>query len=415
MRILIISAFYPPHVVGGWEQLVQDVNARLRARGHETHVLTSMHQVGGAVEEPGVSRVLALESDLYHYRPLDFLGYRRRLRQNLARTAAVVRRFNPDVIFVNVMFNLSRAVPWQAEQLRPGRVVYYVADGWPHDVDPHTAYWTDGAHNPLLALAKKLLAPLPLALVAQDQARYRLRFARVLCVSEMIRQRLARQAGIAPAALHVVYNGVETERFVPAARPADRAGLALLYAGSLVAHKGVHTAVSALALLRQQGRLDGITLDVVGSGHPEYEARLRALVDDGGLAAAVRFRGRVPREAMPALLQAFDALLLPSIWEEPLSRMMQEAMAAGLVVVGTLTGGSGELLVEGDTGLTFPPDDAAALAAQIAALAADRNLRARLRENGRAAVLERFDLERMIDGIETHLLAASTRQHKTAA
>ena len=33
MRILIISAFYPPHVVGGWEQLVQDVNARLRARG----------------------------------------------------------------------------------------------------------------------------------------------------------------------------------------------------------------------------------------------------------------------------------------------------------------------------------------------------------------------------------------------
>jgi hypothetical protein len=56
MRILFISTFYPPHIVGGWEQLVQEINERLQDRGHITHVLTSQHGVGHPLQEPGVDR-----------------------------------------------------------------------------------------------------------------------------------------------------------------------------------------------------------------------------------------------------------------------------------------------------------------------------------------------------------------------
>ena len=108
---------------------------------------------------------------------------------------------------------------------------------------------------------------------------------------------------------------------------------------------------------------------------------------------------------MPALLRRFDVLVFPSVWEEPLARVMQEAMATGLVVVGTTTGGSKELLVDGETGLAFAAEDAAGLAAQLTRLAAEPGLYPRLAKAGRQAVVERFNIERMVDQVEGYLRA----------
>ena len=144
-------------------------------------------------------------------------------------------------------------------------------------------------------------------------------------------------------------------------------------------------------------------MTLVGSGHPDYEARLKQQIAEANLADHVILAGRVPRAEMPDLLRKFDVLVFPSIWEEPLARMMQEGMAAGLVVIGTLTGGSGELLVEGETGLTFAPEDAAGLAQQIVRLRDEPELRIQLAQTGRDRVLAQFDIERMIDEIEAYL------------
>lgn len=405
MRILFISAFYPPYEIGGWEQLVRDMNEELQARGHTTHVLTSTHGVGNEVCEAGVDRLLALESDLYYYKPHQFLMHKRRLRRNLAHVRATIMRFQPDVVFVHVMFNLSRGVPWLAEQLCPQRVVYYVANDWPYAADPHTAYWHDLGRNPLTRLAKGLIAPLPLRTIAQEQQRFKLRFERVLCVSRAVKRELEQNTNIQRKHLHVVYNGVETDLFVPPP-PGVRSKnghLTLLYAGSLVEHKGVHTAVEAMVRLQRSNSLNGTQLTIAGTGHPSYERRLQRLVAQAGLENAVQFIGRVPRQQMPAILQQHDVLIFPSTWEEPLARMIQEAMATGMVVVGTLTGGTGELLIEGKTGLTFAPDDAEALAQRIEELRDNVALRTALARQGCEKVLNEFSIERMIDGIEAHL------------
>jgi glycogen(starch) synthase len=127
------------------------------------------------------------------------------------------------------------------------------------------------------------------------------------------------------------------------------------------------------------------------------------MIRSAGLETAVSFRGRVPREEMPGLLQSFDVLLFPSTWEEPLARMTQEAMSAGMVVIGTTTGGTKEILVEGETGLTFPPENAAALADQIERLQHEPELLATLARSAREQVVRRFDIRRMIAEIEAHL------------
>jgi glycogen synthase len=79
-------------------------------------------------------------------------------------------------------------------------------------------------------------------------------------------------------------------------------------------------------------------------------------------------------------------------------------MASGLVVVGTTTGGTGEILREGETGLTFAPEDADGLAEQITRLIRDPDLCYRLAQAGRQNVLENFTLDKMAKEIEAYLV-----------
>ena len=62
MRILFLSSFYPPHEIGGWGQLVEDIAFRLSERGHSVRVLTSRHRVDrrdGRSEWRGAPRTLS--------------------------------------------------------------------------------------------------------------------------------------------------------------------------------------------------------------------------------------------------------------------------------------------------------------------------------------------------------------------
>jgi glycosyltransferase involved in cell wall biosynthesis len=107
---------------------------------------------------------------------------------------------------------------------------------------------------------------------------------------------------------------------------------------------------------------------------------------------------------MPGILQQYDVLVFPSIYEEPLARITQEAMASGVVVVGTTTGGTKDILCHGENGLTFAVEDADDLADQIARLITDPDLCCRLAHAGRQVVFEYFTLDRMAREIENYLL-----------
>jgi glycogen(starch) synthase len=85
-------------------------------------------------------------------------------------------------------------------------------------------------------------------------------------------------------------------------------------------------------------------------------------------------------------------------------------MAAGTVVIGTTTGGTGEVLVEDETGLTFPPENAHALASQVARLNADPGLQQRLSLAGSQVVRERFSFHRMVDELESLLFEVASQE-----
>jgi len=223
-------------------------------------------------------------------------------------------------------------------------------------------------------------------------------------VSARVRELLI-EAGLPIQHARIIHGGTDVERYLVVRKRDDRSGrLKLLYAGQLVQHKGVHTAIEAMARLVQKVEVDRITLTLVGSGHPDYEAYLHDLVERERLHEFVIFHKSVSKEEMPAIFQQFDVLIFPSIYEEPLARVTQEAMASGLVVVGTTTGGTEEILRDGETGLTFAPKDADDLAEQINRLIVDPDLYCRLAQAGRQTVVENFTLDKMVDEIEEYLV-----------
>jgi len=83
--------------------------------------------------------------------------------------------------------------------------------------------------------------------------------------------------------------------------------------------------------------------------------------------------------------------------------MTQEAMLAGLVVIATTTGGTKEILRDGENGLAFEAEDANALADRIGRLIDDPVLCRRLAATARRNVLEQYTLEKMVDRIENYL------------
>jgi len=408
MHCLFLSNYYPPYELGGLEQLTWEVASRLRTRGHAVGVLTTRSgaQASPREQEEHVIRSLYAEAPIHYYSIQSyFLQRRGQEAANREELRCAIESVRPDVLVVWNMWNLSRRLPYWAEQWLPGRVAYYIASTWPMDPDIHHEYWNLPALRPSSEWLKRILRALALSQLQREGYPPSLDFAHAMCVSSFLRDSLVAAQAI-PTSAGVLYNGIEPGPFVAAhSHRSEPAGhpLRLLYFGGLIPIKGVHVAIQAMQLLRQQGLADRVVLTIRGRGHPDYVERLHAMVAESGLGQCVRFEDWIPRSGVPDMLKEHDVLLFTSTGPEAMARTVMEGMAAGLTVAGTPVGGQREMLEDGINALVFPPDHAAGLAACILRLHRDPALRTRLAEAGRRTVLERFALDRMVDQMEAWL------------
>jgi len=401
MRILFISNHYPPYEVGGYEQLCRDVADRLAARGHSIRVLTTTFGIerGLHTADESIQRVLRFVPD-YNAKlsaGLQFFLTRRRDEEhNRASLRTQIRDFAPDVIFIWHLYGLPKSIALEAESSGAG-VAYWLAGESPAEPDEFEHYWRRIGRSPVAKIGKGLTGKLALAIMrAEGQPHPKL--AHVGIVSEYLRQQ-GLHAGTLPAHTQVIYNGVELNLFQQPVRTQLDEPLTILQAGRVSADKGTHTTVEAIGRLAQQG-VTNIRLIVAGSGPSDYAERLRQIVAQYGIADQVSFLGWQPRENMPSIMAQSHVLVLPTENQEPFARVVLEAMANGLTVISTLTGGTGEIVRHGETGLTFQAGDSVALAQQIKRLADDATLRIKLAECGQALVLEHFSLDRMVENCE---------------
>jgi glycosyltransferase involved in cell wall biosynthesis len=304
------------------------------------------------------------------------------------------------------MWQLNPQLAVLVEDMCPGRVAYYFCGFWPIkqiEPDPHTQYWRRDETHTWVKLIKRPMGWLVARLLEMSRRRSP-RLEHVACVSQFVLDTF-RTSGFNLPQGRVIYGGTDLERFYlplgDGGTRAERAGpLRLLYAGSVSPQKGVHTAVHALAELSNHYGPMNLHLTVVGNGHPSFMQSLYDFVREHDLLSYVSFRSRVAKESMPQLLREFDVLLFPSIWEEPLARMMMEGMASGLALIGTTTGGSKEILEHGHNALTFQAGNARDLADKIDRFLTDPGLVAQLSRAAQQTAQARLDFRRMVDEIE---------------
>jgi glycosyltransferase involved in cell wall biosynthesis len=176
----------------------------------------------------------------------------------------------------------------------------------------------------------------------------------------------------------LIPNGVDLDRFKPVHVGPDEGPLKILCVGRLIERKGQHHLIDAVKRLIDEG-ID-VRLDLVGTG--DAKAANEAQAARLGLSDRVRFLGYVPRETIAEHYASAHVFVLPS-YNEGMSVALLEAMASGLAVLVTPTGGTAELVQPEVNGLIFDWADVERLTAHLRRLAQYRSLVRRMGEASR--------------------------------
>ena len=369
MRVDILTKEYPPAIYGGAGVHVAELSRALRERGDtdvRVRCFGDPRDEGGttAYREPdtldganaalrtmGVDLAMAADcggADLVHSHTwyANFAGH----------TAGLLHGV-PHVVSAH---SLEPLRPWKAEQLGGG----YRLSSWVE----RTAYESAAA---------------------------------VIAVSAGMRADILRSyPGIDPGRVHVVHNGIDTRVWQPGADPAvlGRLGIdpdrpSVVFVGRITRQKGLPHLLRAAAALPPEVQL---VLCAGAPDTPELLAEVEALIEDlrRERDGVVWVPEMLPRHDLIAVLTSATVFACPSVYE-PLGIVNLEAMACGVPVVGTATGGIPEVVVDGGTGWLVPieqvqdgtgrPVDPARFESDLAATLTDAvSDRTRAAERGRA-------------------------------
>jgi phosphatidylinositol alpha-1,6-mannosyltransferase len=168
-------------------------------------------------------------------------------------------------------------------------------------------------------------------------------------------------------------------------------GPLIVFAGRMVPEKGVEDLIRAVALLVP--RTPDVSVMLLGEG--QHRSRMMSLATDLGFADRIHFLGWVPPADVAAHLAAGDVFVAPSRrarngWMEAQGLSLVEAMSVALPVIATRTGGIGDAVKEGQTGLLVPERSPPAIAAAVERLSRDRELTERLGQGAQQLARGRY-------------------------
>lgn len=410
MKIAFVTQ--PSHSVlppaGSLEIWTREVGKRLAARGHDVVVYASATEgvdsgVHDGIEfrlvDHDLDRALArLLRPLYRVLPArrPFFSSRLYPLTYWTRVAARLRADDVDVVHV---FNYSQALPLLRRLVPRAALVLHMQCEWLTQLAP--------------GMIDRRLRHADLVLGCSD------------AVLDKVRAAFPHHAHRCVT----VHNGVDVDRLALVRGSADRSGHRLLFVSRISPEKGVHVLFEAFNRLAAAD--PDVELTLVGDDAViplqmavrlaqddevrrlerfyagDYRETLVGLLSPSA-AGRVTFTGGVPYDEVAQQYERADVFVLPSLLEA-FGMPAAEAMAAGLPVVASRSGGIVEIVADGETGLLVPPDDAAALAEALLALLRDPERRIRMGAAGRVRARDRFSWDRIAGETEDAFRGARAR------
>ena len=425
LKILTLSAYYPPYTYGGYEIRVSDIMDGLSRRGHEICVLTTKRDLSLKVASKNFPYpvVRRLHSPARKMRFLDWLTTRKVTRwlgvglvflretwhdiRDTALLDAEIRAFKPDVIYLGHIMPLTRVfIPYLSELSIP-----IVADeggkGLIYSWEDHGLWQRFLAEFPkqpaMLARLKELLASvverLSKGLVGQDWA-----FPRGIKAffNSRLNARNAEIAGVPLAESKVIHSGIDTEFFTFERVKDFGSPLTILVPGRLEENKRQLDAVRLGALLKEKGI--PFELVVVGERwNNAYADQVEVEIYAAELQKEVRILPMVERAVLVELYHWADVTFFPSIYQSGFSRISLEAMACGSLVISYGCEGSDEIIEDGENGFLLPKYDPHKAATLLGQLLCEEQMVKQIQLKARTTIEKRHSMTCYISQVEEFL------------
>jgi glycosyltransferase involved in cell wall biosynthesis len=375
IKLCLISHLYPADLSDYKGVFVKDLAVSLASKGNEVHVVTPMRP-GASVYE---------FADNVHVNRFRFFGWKK--GQQLGQVNGLPLIMLGSLVLAGLVKTVNVSFVHKPDLLHaywvvPGGFIAAVA-GWIIRI-PSVA--TAAGSDLNIAARNKMIARFA-------TVTFRL-LAALICVSRPLMKTALDLGMVRSKVIHIPGPvGIDMQTYASPACEFPRTSdpLQLLYVGNLEAPKRVDTLIRAAANLNSQSR--DFQLTIAGTG--PLEEKLKQLATALGLENRVTFKGRVPHDQVPALLQICHVFWHCSE-NEGLPVAIMEAMAAGLPVIAAKVGGIPELVQSGISGFCLPFEDAAGFAAKTMTLHDDDALRRRMGQQARHWVGRRFGRDRII-------------------
>lgn len=366
-RILVINNLYPPQELGGYGRRICDFANVLRKRGHTIHAIASDAPYLGEIKspEPDITRELLLCGTYENLPPKqleDMSEVRRIVEHNDRVIRDTIENYVPDVCLVGNIDLLTHQIfsPFLEKSIPVIHLLGFAQPGYPPNVTPDSPLYYVGAN------------------------------------SDYGRQGVIKQ-GYPLDEIGVVYPGAFIQQFQMCCLPSlDK--LRIVFASLVLPYKGPQTLIEALAILHYAG-VD-FECSIAGDAPlQDFLSSLKTVAKTRGFENKVHFLGYIPHKELVDIFATHNVLVFPSVWEEPFGRSQVEAMAAGLTLITSGTGGSAEIVEPGVSGLTFPPGNAFALAEALMSLTKNPQGWKQMAIAGQKRA-ELFDINHSIDLLE---------------
>lgn len=384
MRILICCNIYPPNFIGGAELIAHFQGKHLVAAGHEVHVFAGdvrpvglRHQLRTEQYEGITVHRVNLNGMDYQS---DFVNFSHPPVEQLF--SKLLEEFRPHVVHCHNIIGLSVTILQIAREFG-AKVVMTLHDHWGFCFKNTimkdagvtcTDYSRCDECQPYIEDGNNRRLPMRMR---QDYMKLAMNAVDVFVSPSQYLANTYIAAGFPSRKMHVVWNGIDVDRFSAIQRNFAPEVLRFSFFGYFGKHKGIHTLLEALPLLKDRRK---VRINLIGDGDQrvEYEQQLYK----NGCSDLVKFWGKLDNNDVARAYAETDVLVLPSIWRENQPVSITEAMACGIPVIGSDMGGIPELVENGVSGYIFEAGNAVDLAEKMDRLIADRPLVTAMGLNG---------------------------------
>ena len=375
MRILILSNYYPPHYIGGYELACYDTVKYLESVGHEVFVVTGNH----AEESEDFSKV---------YRKLKYIDYKNSSYKNKHEvesynydvTSNAIDVINPDIVYIWSLRLVSLSPLWAIEKHNKKKI-FEIGDFW------MKGFLSNSFSSKLKRKTKELLPGFKAKKVE---------ISPVITVSKWMIPHMKDLYG--SKEVYCVPNGttITREKYD---KPQNT--MNYMFCGRLDYSKGLDIAIKALSSLKDR-EIENFRLDIYGDGDKNYILKCKKIIKILKLEDNIFFHGK--KSDLKDAYKKAHVLLMPTRMKEPFGLVLIEAMNYGVVPIATNDYGPLEIISNEEDGLHFDITDANDLEKKILLINNNWSLLKRYRENAYKKVAKKYDINIVKNTVEKILL-----------